>query len=66
MPHRKALFIRLDPDKHFRISTYARLHDLALTTIVESLVDQLLAVVDPDFSIPEYLAGHFSPASEQN
>lgn len=61
---RKTLFIRLNADKHDRVRTYASMHDLAITDVVEGLVDQLLAQVDPTFEVPEYLRDHYAKRAE--
>lgn len=52
---KKAICLRLPNDTHARLAQYSWERGLAITLVLESLVDQLLIQIDPDFPIPSYL-----------
>lgn len=52
---KRAVCLRLPSDTHARIAQYSWERGLAVTQVIESLIDQLLIQVDPGFPVPSYL-----------
>lgn len=50
-----AICLRLPNDTHARIAQYSWERGLVVAKVIESLIDQLLIQIDPDFPVPSYL-----------
>jgi hypothetical protein len=48
--------LRLPVDTHARLARYCWARELTITQVIESLIDQLLVQVDPEFDVPAYLS----------
>lgn len=52
---RTSIYVRVDFDRHRRLTEYARENGLTINDICVRLLDQLLAQVSPGFPWPEWL-----------
>ncbi len=52
---RTSIYVRVDFDRHRRLTTYARENGLTVNDTCVMLIDQLLAQVSPGFPWPEWL-----------
>jgi hypothetical protein len=52
---RTSIYVRVDFDRHRRLTTYARENGMTVNDTCVMLIDQLLAQVSPGFPWPEWL-----------